>query len=191
MYVLSIIAGWLGAHICDALFKSQAFSHAGFTFLGGLIFGSAFFIVSFIKFNGRENVMTALNAGVMPLVLGQATGRIGCYFSGCCYGKLIAHSNLLSSFFARHPTQIYESLFLFILFAFFSLKDKLRICIADIYLYLMFYGTFRFFIEFLRGDYRGHYLYGLSPSQWLSLVIIMGMSIFLTTKSGRKLFITK
>ena len=191
MYVLGIAAGWLGAHIFDVLFKSQAFGHAGFTFWGGLIFGSAFFSVLFIRYGNRSNLIIALNIGVMPLVLGHAIGRIGCYFSGCCYGKIIVHSNFLSSYFTRHPTQIYEFFFLFILFTFLSIKDTMKIYISDIYIYLLFYGTFRFFVEFLRGDYRGQYLNGLSPSQWISLSIIMGIFIFLVTKSSiRKLIWT-
>lgn len=186
MFVWSIVVGWFGAHVFDVFLKSQAFGHAGFTFLGGLIFSSAFFIVLFIRYDNRANLLTALNVAVMPLVLGHAFGRIGCYFSGCCYGNIIDHSNFLSSFFTRHPTQLYESIFLFILFAFLSLKDKMKICISDICIYLILYGTFRFIIEFLRGDYRGQYLNGVSPSQWISLFIIMGTFIFLVTKSRKK-----
>lgn len=186
MFVFSIVAGWFGAHVFDGLFKSQAFGHAGFTFLGGLIFGTTFFIVLFIRYTSKVNLMTAINVAVSPLVLGHAIGRIGCYFSGCCYGRIIDHSNLLSSFFERHPTQIYESIFLFILFSFMSLKDKMKIYISDIYIYLLLYGIFRFFIEFLRGDYRGQYLNSLSPSQWISLFIIMVIFICLATKPIKK-----
>jgi phosphatidylglycerol:prolipoprotein diacylglycerol transferase len=186
IFVLSIVAGWLGAHVFDVLAKNQVLGHAGFTFLGGLIFGTVFFIVLFVRYFNRDNLMTALNVAVMPLVLGHAIGRIGCYFSGCCYGKIIAHSNYLSSVFLRHPTQIYESIFLSMLFVFLTLKEKMRIFIPDVYIYLVSYCSFRFFIEFLRGDYRGQYANDLSPSQWVSLSIIMGVLLFLSAKSIKK-----
>ena len=41
-------------------------------------------------------------------------------------------------------------------------------------LYLILYGLFRFFIEFIRGDERGGFIPGLSPSQFWSLIMIVG-----------------
>ena len=186
IFVWSIVVGWLGAHVFDVLLKKQDFGHAGFTFFGGLIFGSVFFIVLFLRYFKRDNLITALNVSVMPLILGHAIGRIGCYFAGCCYGKISDHSNYLSSLFLRHPTQIYESIFLFMLFAFLSIKEKMKIYISNLFIYLVLYGAFRFFIEFLRGDYRGQYLGCLSPSQWISLSIIMGVFVFLSVKSDKR-----
>jgi phosphatidylglycerol---prolipoprotein diacylglyceryl transferase len=183
IFVLSIVAGWLGAHLLDVFAKNQIVGHAGFTFFGGLIFGTVFFIVLFVKYFNTDNLITALNIGVIPLILGHAIGRIGCYFSGCCYGKLIEYSTYLSSIFIRHPTQIYESIFLFMLFTFLTLKENMKIHISNVYIYLASYGTFRFFIEFLRGDYRGQFLYGLSPSQWISFSVILGLFMFLSVKS--------
>ena len=50
-------------------------------------------------------------------------------------------------------------------------------------IYLSCYGVFRFLIEFIRGDDRGAYLFGLiSPSQVFSIICILisiGLSIYL------------
>lgn len=186
IFVLSIVAGWLGAHVLDVIAKKQVVGHAGFTFFGGLIFGAGFFVLVFVRYFNSHKLLTALNVGVTPLILGHAIGRIGCYFSGCCYGKVIDHSNYLSSVFLRHPTQIYESIFLFLLFVFLNLKEKMRFQISDVYIYLILYGIWRFFIEFLRGDYRGQYFSGLSPSQWISLSIIFCICLLLIIKVSKK-----
>ena len=180
--VLSIPAGWIGAHLMDALIKGTTLINAGFTFYGGLISGLAFFGVVFLRVGNRSYLFSAINAGVMPLVIGHAVGRMGCYFSGCCYGKVISSSHFLYPLFRRHPTQLYEALFLFLLFEFMFIKGKLGISFSDLNLYLVSYGAFRFIIEFLRDDYRGKYLLGLSPSQWISLLMIMSVLSILYIK---------
>ena len=186
IFVFSIVFGWIGAHVFDVIAKKQVLGHAGFTFLGGLIFGAAFFVIIFVRYYNTHKLLTALNVVVTPLILGHAIGRIGCYFSGCCYGTVIDHSNYLSLFFLRHPTQIYESIFLFLLFAFLNLKEKMQFQISNIYIYLVIYGVWKFLIEFLRGDYRGQHLGGLSPSQWISLFIIFCICLFLIIKASKK-----
>ncbi|MCH5303712.1 MAG: prolipoprotein diacylglyceryl transferase, partial [Ruminococcus sp.] len=51
-----------------------------------------------------------------------------------------------------------------------------------IFLYLIIYSVSRFFIEFFRGDiYRG-ILFGLSTSQWISILLIITSVIILIKK---------
>ncbi|MBP5209303.1 MAG: prolipoprotein diacylglyceryl transferase, partial [Clostridia bacterium] len=46
-------------------------------------------------------------------------------------------------------------------------------------LYLVSYGVFRFFIEYLRGDYRGSFIAGISPSQfWSILMVAAGVGVY-------------
>ena len=43
-------------------------------------------------------------------------------------------------------------------------------------IYLILYGIFRFLIEFVRGDDRGSFIPGLTPSQfWAIIMIVMGI----------------
>ena len=68
------------------------------------------------------------------------------------------------------PTFFYESLFLVILaiVLFFFVKRNRTSW------YLIGYNTFRFFIEFLRGDDRGYSPFGfLTPSQFLGIIMII------------------
>ena len=45
--------------------------------------------------------------------------------------------------------------------------------------YLIAYGVFRFLIEYARGDDRGSFIPGLTPSQfWAIIMILMGISFF-------------
>ena len=39
-------------------------------------------------------------------------------------------------------------------------------------IYLAAYGVFRFCLEFVRGDHRGEFLFGITPSQFWSLLMI-------------------
>jgi len=174
LYVFSIVAGWVGAHFFDFIVKyPQLNSHAGFTFYGGFLSGLIFFCMLFLYFFNKKNLLQALDAGVIPLIVAQAIGRVGCYFSGCCYGKAIKTTNFFTNFFDRHPTQLYESAFLICILIIIYLKNKYKVLILNIYVYIFCYGFFRFFIEFLRDDYRGVYLLNLSPSQWISTFLVL------------------
>ena len=106
-------------------------------------------------------------------------GRIGCFLGGCCFGipcKIgctytmgpIEQANGI----ARFPAQLLEALFNLCLFFLLNyLYKKRKMENALLYVYLIIYAAGRFFIEFLRGDeYRG-FLFGLSTSQIISILI--------------------
>ncbi len=188
--IISGILGLFGAKLFEYIYKNPSFSilpvlKSGMTFYGGLIFGiiSFFLINSFYKVNNKM----AFNLVTPLIIIGHAFGRIGCFFAGCCFGKST------SSFFGvkfpegsfpflkygnahLHPVQIYESIFLFVLF--FIIVKFIRFEKRAAY-YLILYGIFRFLIEFLRGDYRGTLVINsLSPSQLISIVlVILGLLI--------------
>ena len=82
-----------------------------------------------------------------------------------------------------YPTQLFEAIFLLIMFAicfYLTMKKdfKYTFCV-----YLISYGVFRFLIEFLRDDDRGSFIPGLSPSQFWSLIMIpLGIGLFFFLK---------
>lgn len=169
-FVLSIVIGWTGAHILDWTVRDISFSQAGFTFLGGLVSGSLFYLWATKNILTLNELWTSMNCAVVPLIVGQSIGRFGCFFGGCCYGKHITTSSHLAPFFINHPTQLYEAGFLSIVAIFlFSLREK---CFDySLIIYLFAYGIFRFFIEFLRADDRGIFI--LSTSQWICMGLIL------------------
>ncbi len=106
--------------------------------------------------------------------LGQAIGRIGCFFNGCCYGKVCATGGL---YFPVHdavlyPTQLYDSFGLFIIFLVLKRYQKfLKIDGQVFLLYLALAASLRFVVEFFRADHNALWLQ-LSIFQWICLVII-------------------
>ena len=185
IFILSIVSGWVGAHLFDGVVRDLSFLQAGFTFYGGILFGFLIYTLLFFLLCSNKIFISTLNIAVAPLVISHAIGRLGCYFAGCCYGKILQHDHFLNNFFIRHPTQLYESLYLFIIFIFLVFHGKYRGIENDVYFYVYFYCAFRFFIEFLRGDDRGFWL-GMSTSQWVSATLLFMATIFLIVKSNKK-----
>lgn len=160
----------------------------GITFSGGLLCAiSTYFIVyHIIMKSDREKTFFYFDIVAVGLCIAHAFGRIGCFFGGCCYGKTVEPHTFLSIYYPVMengvewawvlPTQLYESVFLFILAAvlfFFVKKNKTA-------WYLIGYNVFRFLLEFLRGDDRGSSPFGnLSPSQFLSIVMCIAGIILL------------
>ena len=186
----TFLSSWLGAKLFF-LFSSSGENFlifmesssfwlgGGFVFFGGLLLG-ALFVFFYCHFLKRFNIFNLYC--VLPAVcFSHALGRIGCFFSGCCFGKICQLPwSIFNISGGRHPVQIYESLFLIGLgfyLAFkvikvrkFSVKKSFYYILTQ---YLAFYSLFRFFIEFLRGDeIRGVYL-GFSSSQLISFLILL------------------
>lgn len=147
---------------------------------GGLIAGGISIRVQRLK----PTVYCDCAAFAIPLFHGF--GRIGCFLSGCCYGKESAYgitftNSLVESAngVARIPVQLYEAAFEFALFAgIFVIFSKGILAGKLLPLYLLAYPVGRFLLEFLRGDeYRG-FLFGLSTSQIISIVLFIGAAVW-------------
>lgn len=168
---------------------------AGIVFYGGLIgfFGSlAWLIPLCVRHRRRCWDIVAANT---PLFHGFA--RIGCYcahkvvdghytWSPCCYGIQIDSPFFAHFWDSRLPTQLMEAVFNFALFA-----VLLRLLLRDMQdergrwrgkiplVYLIAYPVFRFVIEFFRGDAARSHIGPLSFSQVISLLILLGVGVYL------------
>jgi phosphatidylglycerol:prolipoprotein diacylglycerol transferase len=118
------------------------------------------------------------DAFALPLALALAVGRWGCFFNGCCYGVVTAlpWGVDFGDGIRRHPTQVYECLFHLTMagvLAWLIWHDGLRE--QRLKLYLIAYGIFRFFTEFIRPEpvWAG----GLTFYQWAALGLIIGLAI--------------
>ena len=187
--VAAIVIGFGSAALFQAVYDfienpSEGFKIGGsITFIGGLIGGVLSFVGLYMIFRRKYTTRLYQVVSIYPccIIIAHAFGRVGCFFAGCCYGKP-TDSFLGVVFPAReylgpcHPTQLYEAVFLFILFAvcsFLVLKLDFK---HNLSLYLIAYGIFRFFIEYLRNDYRGSFVKFLTPSQfWSVLMVISGI----------------
>lgn len=174
--------------------------NGGLVFYGGLIAGVLMFLAW--AFRKKEDVLSLADLIVVVLPLGHAFGRLGCFFFGCCWGK-VSDSCLAVSFPAHSPawysqvtagripavasrslpvlpTQLFESAALFALFGLlYFLYRRYRAWTAATY--LVGYGVLRFLLEFLRDDDRPVWG-GLSSAQNFSfLLIAAGIAFFIWT----------
>lgn len=177
----------------------RCFTESGIVFYGGLLgYLLTFWILS--KFLlPRRRLGRDIVAVTVPLFHGFA--RIGCYLGRdlnefgeivwhpCCYGIQLNDSAFCAHFWDnRLPVQLFESAFNFILFAVLLVvflretKDERRG--RMIYPYLIAYAIFRFIIEFFRDDAVRGGFGPLSFSQIVSLLILLGVAVFLILKKS-------
>ncbi len=154
--------------------ESSFWLGGGFVFYGGFL-GGLFYLVILrgLKFPMNREIVWSL---VPALTLGHAVGRFGCFLAGCCYGRetdFIWGIHLHGA--DRHPTQLLE-FFLLLMLGLYLLKAKRR-KLELISVYLVSYGFIRLFIEALRGDLiRGNWGW-LTPSQWISCLLILAGAV--------------
>lgn len=121
------------------------------------------------------------------IAIGQAIGRWGCFFAGCCYGVrtdlpwAITFTNpdsLAPLNVPLHPTQIYLSLNALVIFGVLMwMRNRKRFDGQVLLTYGILYSIGRFIIEFFRGDERGYAIPDmLSTSQFIGL-FVLGLSI--------------
>ncbi|MEA5466225.1 prolipoprotein diacylglyceryl transferase [Leptothoe sp. PORK10 BA2] len=111
---------------------------------------------------------------VYPLLVGTAIGRMGCFLTGLrdrTYGTMttLPWGVDFGDGILRHPTQLYEIIFLVILGIALAGRKKYPHHAGDLFqMYLAGYLGFRFLIDFLKPDF--HPLLGLSAVQVASLL---------------------
>ena len=154
----------------------------GLVFYGGLIAAAA---VSFIYIRKKGlNLWQITDIFAPSIALGQAIGRWGCFFAGCCYGKptdlpwaITFHdpASLAPLGIPLHPTQLYSSLKDLIIFAILILLQKRKKFHGQLFwAYVLFYAVLRFIVEFFRGDPRC-----FLPGELLSTAQVIGIALFL------------
>jgi phosphatidylglycerol:prolipoprotein diacylglycerol transferase len=156
-----------------------------FSFLGG--FFSAFAVLFGTWTFRRRNVLACLDACALGISIAHGIGRLGCFFGGCCYGR---HILIPSIGTFQFPVQLSESMFEGVIFIrLLSLRSSAKMRDGRLAIeWLLWYGSFRFLVEYLRGDHRGSLpLDGLAftPSQVLSLGLILIAITLALARLGR------
>jgi phosphatidylglycerol:prolipoprotein diacylglycerol transferase len=174
-----LCGGVIGARI-GALLSSPGAALAfpggnGKALLGGLIGG--WLAVELCK----KRLGIARSTGdlwALALPAGEAMGRIGCYFNGCCFGTSCNLSWAIYQHNAwRHPAQLYAGLIAIFIFGFLLyLRPKLS-REGDLFrAWLLLFATGRFVLEFFRESPA--VLFGLSLAQWLCLEVLIGAALW-------------
>lgn len=210
IFFLSAIVGIAGGRVLNGLtvlpdvlagrVPPYAILIGGGVWLGGALTGA----VMFLWFMHRYGIDKGfgINAMFTVVPLAHAIGRVGCFLGGCCYGAAcdlpwavtftdpLAHKvNATPLNVPLHPTQLYEIGVELVNFAICYALWRARARGWSIMLvWFGLYGAQRFFLEFLRADYRGG-LAWLSTSQWISLgmLIVAASFVFTWIKRGELL----
>lgn len=167
----------------------------GMVFYGGFI-GGLLGLKIYLSFAHKDSQNTIMNIFALCVPLFHTFGRIGCFFGGCCYGiesnfgYTITNNVLYPSVngVRRFPVSLVEAIINLILFIIlFTIFRKINHEIKLIYFYMLFYSIARFCLEFFRGDEIRGVFWGLSTSQWISIVLfIVSLFHFIFKKSGLK-----
>ncbi|MGI9065197.1 MAG: prolipoprotein diacylglyceryl transferase [Pyrinomonadaceae bacterium] len=166
---------------------SLDFLRSGGVFYGGLL--GAVLTGYFLMRRYKLPWWKTADACAPGIAIGNFFGRQGCFAAGCCWGKPtnlpwgVKFTELGHEITGvpidvpLHPTQLYESFSMLIVFFFLLWLHKHRRFSGQVILfYALLYSIIRFAIEFVRDDPRGDILgltsmTGLSTSQIISLIV--------------------
>jgi phosphatidylglycerol:prolipoprotein diacylglycerol transferase len=196
--VFIILAAVVGSRLLFVLFHLDEYSsplqffalwEGGATFFGGLILAIA---VSYLFVRYKKLPFLLFADIIAPsIALGVAITRVGCFLSGCCYGK--PTQSAFGVLFPQHcpagqsaaeigravgvgpvhlhPTQLYSSAAGFVIFAILMLlAPRLQKRGATFGAFLALYSIARFTVDFLRFyEANAHVFFGLTVSQVLSV----------------------
>ena len=171
-----LIGGMLGAKLLavvqhlDLLWTGQAdvgmLLISGKTIVGALL--GAVFGVEVTKKILKIETATG-DAFAYPLIVGTAIGRIGCFLTGLSDQTYGTPTSLpwgvdFGDRIFRHPTQLYEVVFMVSLLIFLKYRERKPYLQGDLFrFYMICYLTFRWSIDFIKPDF--HPLLGMSPIQ--------------------------
>jgi phosphatidylglycerol:prolipoprotein diacylglycerol transferase len=201
-----LMTGFLGARLLFIITRLDYFLsnpaemlkvwEGGLVFFGGLISATAYAFWFFRKH--KLDVWKMIDVLSPGVVVAHAFGRIGCLAAGCCYGRptdlpwgIRLNADLVELSLRGvplHPTQIYESTALFILFAGLMWVSRRKRFQGQVGLtYFMLYPIIRSIIETFRGDtVRGFVIDGiLSTSQFISILVFLAAGVVLNIRMKR------
>jgi phosphatidylglycerol---prolipoprotein diacylglyceryl transferase len=180
-----IAAAALGAVIGSKLLywledPRAIFSHWNFqviwggkAIVGGLIGGlvAVEWTKKKLQFTGRTGDLFAV-----PLCIGIAVGRIGCFLSGLADDTFGSPTSLpwgidFGDGIRRHPAQLYEMVFLLLLAGVLLRMMRRPHIQGDIFkMFMVSYSGWRLAIDFLKPD---PHFWGLNSIQWACLLVLL------------------
>jgi phosphatidylglycerol:prolipoprotein diacylglycerol transferase len=196
-----------GQSPAETLFRLINLTDGGLVLYGSVLFGPLAYWV-FCRRQGIRALVFG-DLVIASVFLGLAFGRLGCFLHGCCYGDFcelpwcvtfpqgsvpyqvqVARGYLADAAGTEaasaprslpvHPTQLYDSLNGVVLWLFLWACHPHRRRDGElIAMGCLLYPLNRFIIEFLRADEGGKLNTSLTISQWISMLIFAGGTLFL------------
>lgn len=170
----------------------EAISTSGIVFYGGVLGLVSFLIMSY-KIKYRTIPWDVLDLLAMCIPLFHSFARLGCFFGGCCYGRLsdsplaiIYETNQLDAAY-RLPVQIFEACGVLVIFlVLVYLRQDKRFQSHLLKTYFIAYAILRFFIEFCRGDSERGVWGFISLSQIISILILCTILVYSIFRGAEK-----
>jgi phosphatidylglycerol---prolipoprotein diacylglyceryl transferase len=192
--ITGIVCGTLGAKIPIWIinfslivtnFPDINYLLSGRTITGGLIGGTlgVMYIKKKLKIKEKKG-----NLFAPGIAIGITIGRIGCFLAGCCYGiqTSLPFGVNFGDGILRHPTQIYEAIFMFFMFFFLLYKKKSAKPGQLFFILMNSYFTFRFFEEFIR---EGNSYLGFTVFQFICIGGLIFINLNFLKKIHKKLIL--
>lgn len=153
----------------------------GLVFYGGL-FGALLVLNGYCRHYALDRkVFFDYYAPLIPLF--HAFGRVGCFLTGCCYGKECRHLGIAFTYSTSAPNGVpffpiqlvsaVGELVLFILVLSYERSHHREG--RSVPFYLLVYALGRWVLEFFRGDEIRGIIAGLSTSQWISMAVFAAL----------------
>jgi phosphatidylglycerol---prolipoprotein diacylglyceryl transferase len=143
---------------------------SGRTIVGGIIGG----VVAVYFTKKKLGINQKLGNYLVPsLCIGIFFGRIGCYLTGCCYGTAttLPWGVNFGDGIGRHPTQLYEALFVLGLLVYAQLTMDRYAPGALFKRFMIVYFGWRFLVEFIRVNPAS--AIGLTYYQLAAIVVVL------------------
>ena len=193
--MVSIFAGCLGGRLLEVISEFPIYNHwydwfalwhGGFSALGAIL--GVICITPFYLKKINVPVLPTCDLVALYAPLLQAVARLGCFTAGCCYGTptqsflavIYTNPTTFAPYgIAIHPTQLYSSLFLFIIFLWmYFVGQKIAKKPGHLFVaYLILVSFERFLVDFWR-DERIMINSFLSFHQLVAIAIILGCFLF-------------
>ena len=201
--MILMISGFVGARLLHVLFEAPEFYfkkpsmvlqfwQGGYVFYGGFL--AAYALGTRYVLAKKEDLWAWKDALAPIVAFGYAMGRVACFLTGCCYGKVCElpwavglkqvdlHSHAQTTLL-RHPTQLYATLFELIVLGYLLIFERRKPKPGVLFFtWLALHGGGRLMMEVFRDDPRGEALLGLSISSWISLALIILAIVGLRTR---------
>ncbi len=166
---------------------------SGMVFYGGF-FGALAAMFVFSSVNKDVSRADVFDVFAVSVPLFHVFGRIGCFFAGCCYGVecnfgIATYLNTSPVHYGirRFPvalTEAFVNLLIFMVLLYFFKRNKYYGKL--VFAYLLMYAPARFVLEFFRGDEIRGFVFGLSTSQFISLLTLAFLLIYIVARIAKK-----
>lgn len=184
LFFSSFLGMITGARIFALIAEKIYFENTGNIVHGGMVFygGLAGFLVVFFmlqKICVGSQIIALWDFAAVTVPLFHAFGRIGCAFSGCCYGTecqkiFVEYSDGIKRFPIQFLGSVFEFVMFFVLFILVVRNRKKGLLMK---IYLTVYPIGRFVAEFFRGDevrgFIGYFSFGQICSIFLLILMII------------------